>query len=490
MKTKLWLTGTMVLALGGIGCSDAPEAKEVSEITASRSTEMIRAASTSARVMSEMSSLESMGSAAAILQKTFGAVPLMGSPSTPCTDPKGCDSTPIVNPVPIDPTAADAQAALVEKYLKERIFIEANVEATEGDSTIFRIQGDDLCTTGERPADPDCVQAVDKLELRIRATRTDNDGLDLGFQFGAKRDEPVVLSFGKKTMAVAVDLGETKDTVQFLIPEAATALPRVMVGRVELRLTENGAQDVTFSTGILDAIRIEIDGERGGTHSFSTAKATPLSELRMDANAKRLSFELNLGTTEYKGPYGGTSSLSSQQLVYSLSGLSFEFSAEEGQNDFVIAHVGLGEAQSYMSLNGTKIITADLNALSGRHFDLNLSQGADGLPLVRVLPEFDLAAKFFMSPLKADPTAEVPSFYEDESYRVRLSGGGSPSIRPVDANTATGFPGGIQVVSGELSLQGKNASVTVPAGKCLVGKQAAAEGSHPLLGHFEARNCQ
>lgn len=488
MKTKFWLTGTVMLALGGIGCSDAPEAKEVSETAASRTSEMIRAASTSARVMSEMSSLESMGSTATILQKTFGAVPLMGTPGT-CTDPEGCSSTIPSNPVPTDPTEADAQAALLEKYLKERIFIEENVEATEGDSTIFRIHGDDLCTTGEYPADPGCVEAVDKMELRIRATRTDKDGLDLGFQFGSQRDEPVVLSFGQKTMAVVVDLGETKDAVQFLIPGSAAQLPRVMVGKVELRLTENGAQDLTFSTGILDAIRIERDRD-GGTHSFTTAKATPLSELRMDANAKRLSFDLNLGTTEYKGPYGGTSALANQQMVYSLSGLSFAFSAEEGQNDFVIAHVGLGEAQSYMSLNGTKIFTADLNAVSGRHFELNLSRGADGLPLVRVLPEFDLAAKFFLAPLKGDPAAEVPSFYEDQTYRVRLTGGGSPSIRPVDANTATGFPGGLQVVSGELSLQGKDAAVTVPAGKCLVGKEVAAEGSHPLLGHFEARDCQ
>jgi hypothetical protein len=488
MKTKFWLTGTMMLALGGVGCSDAPDAKEVSDTTAARTSEMIRAASASARVMSEMSSLESMGSAATILQKTFGAVPLMGAPST-CTDPAGCESEMPSNPVPSDPAAVEAQAALMEKYLRERIFTEANVEGTEGDSIFFRIQGDDVCTLGTAPADVSCVQSVDKLELRIRATRADKDGLDLGFQLGPNRDEPLVLSFAEKSMAVAVDLGETKDAVIFLAPEASAQLPKVMVGKVELRLTENGPQDLTFSTGILDAIRIEVD-EDGATHSFSTAKATPLSELRMNANAKRLSFALNLGTTEYKGPYGGTSSLSSQQVVYSLSGLSFEFNAEEAQNDFVIAHVGLGDAQSYMSLNGTKIVTADLNALSGRHFDLNLSKGADGLPLMRVLPEFDLAAKFFMAPLKADPTAEVPSFYEDQSYRVRLSGGGSPSIRPVDANTATGFPGGLQVVSGELSLQGKNATVTVPAGKCLVGKEVAAENSHPLLGYFEARDCQ
>ncbi|WP_224244954.1 hypothetical protein [Hyalangium gracile] len=489
MKTKFWLTGTMMMALCGVGCSDAPEAKEVSDTTATRTADMIRAASASARVMGEMSSFESLGSAASIFQDAFAKVPIMGSPAT-CEDPEGCDSplTPS-NPIPTDPAATEAQIALMEKLLRERIFTEANVEETDGDSTIFRISGDDVCSIDGAAPDADCVRAVDQLEVRIRATRTDKDGMDLGFQLGSKRDEPVVLSLGKDTSAVIVDLGESKDVVQLLAPEAAAELPRVMVGKVELRLTKNGEQDITFSTGILNAIQIELD-EDGATHSFSTAKATPLSELRMNAASKRVSFDLNLGTTEYKGPYGGTSALSSQQVVYSLSGLSFEFSAEEGQDDFVIAHVGLGQAQSYMSLNGKKVFTADLNAVSGRHFDLNLARGADGLPLVRVLPEFDLVAGAFMAPLKADPSAEVPSFYEDQTYRVRLSGSSAPSFRPVDANTATGFPGGLQVVSGELTLNGKDATVTVPAGKCLVGRDTVAEGGHPLLGHFEARDCQ
>jgi hypothetical protein len=488
MKTKFLLTGTVMMALCGIGCSNPPDAKEVADTTATRTGDMVRAASASARVMGEMSSFESLGSAADILSGSFAKVPIMGSPST-CTDPEGCSTSVPVNPIPTDPTAADAQAALLEKMLRERIFTEANVESTEGDSTIFRINGDDVCTTGDAAPDADCVKAVDQLEVRIRATNTGKDGLDLGFQLGAKRDEPLVLSFGKDTVAVIVDLAESKDAVVTLAPEAAAELPRVMVGKVELRLTKNGEQDLTFSTGILNAIQIEVDAD-GATHSFSTAKASPLSELRINEASKRVSFDLNLGTTEYKGPYGGTSSLSSQQVVYSLSGLSFAFSAEEGQEDFVIAHVGLGEAQSYMSLNGTKVLTADLNALSGRHFDLNLSRGADGLPLVRVLPEFDLVTKFLLAPLKADTTAEVPSFYEDQTYRVRLTGSSAPSFRPVAAHTTTGFPGGLQVVSGELTLNGKEAQVTVPAGKCLVGKETLAEGAHPLLGHFATSDCQ
>jgi hypothetical protein len=489
MKTKFWLAGTLMLAVGGIGCSDAPSAKEVSDTTASKTGDMIRAASASARAMNQLSSLESLNSAAAILQKSFGAVPITGSPTT-CTEPDGdCSWSMPTNPVPADPAASDEQARQLEKYLRERIFTEENVEGTEGDSTIFRIGGDDVCAVGNAAPAAGCVQAVDQLELRIRATSTDDDGLDLGFQLGANRDEPLVLSFGKKTAAVIVDLGESKDAIKVLSPEAAQELPRVMVGRVELRLTENGQEDITLSTGILDAVRFEVD-EEDGVISFSSAKSNPLTTLRADGKNKRLDFALNLGTTEFSAPYGGTSSLSGQKSTYSLSGLSFEFSAQEGKDDFVIAHIGLGDAQSYVSVGNTKIFTADLNMLSNRHFDLNLSQGADGLPLVRVLPEFDLAAKFFLAPLKADPMAEVPSFYEDASYRVRLSGGGAPSFRPVEANTTTGFPGGLQVVSGELSLQGDGASVTVPAGKCLVGKEAAAEGSHPLLGHFETRDCQ
>lgn len=487
MKTKFWLTGTMMMALCGIGCSSPPSAKEVSDTTASRTSDMIRATSASVRVMGDMSAFKSLGSAADILQGSFGKVPVTGSPST-CTDPNGCTTTTVPS-IPSDSASADAEAALVEKYLRERIFIDANVESTDGDSTIFRIHGTDVCTPMDSTAavDADCVKAVDQLELRIRATSTGNDGLDLGFQLSAKHTEPLVLSFGKDTVAVDVDLAQSKDAIQFLSPDAAQELPRVMVGKLELRLTKNGDQDLTFSTGVLDAIQVEVDSD-SGTQSFSTGKANPLSELRMDGVNKRVTFDLNLGTTEYKGPYGGTSSLSSQQVVYSLSGLSFAFSAQEGQDDFVVAHVGIGDAQSYMSLNGTKVFTADLNAASGRHFDLNLSKGADGLPLVRVLPEFDLVTKFFLAPLKADATADVPSFYEDQTYHVRL-GGSSPSIRPVEANSATGFPGGLQVVSGELSMQGTDATVTVPAGKCLVSTDTVPQNGHPLLGHFQTRDC-
>ena len=488
MRRKLLFGSAVLLTLGSVACSNPPEAQEVADLTASRSADMVRGMGNGMRMMSEMSSMQSLGDSATLLQGAFSEVPLTGAPSCP---PEGCDGPtagPTTPGVP-DPTVTDAQAALLEKYLRERVFTEATVEATDGDSTLFRLMGEDLCTTGSAPADPVCVAEVDRMELRVRATRSGEKGLNLELLIGPERAGPVTLRFEPKSVAVVMDLSGAKAALVFLNPEAAQSLPKVMAGQLELRLTENGPQDLTFSTAILGDIRVELDAS-GATHAFTTAKTNPLSSLRMEGPAKRATFELNLGATEYRGPYqSAAAELAGKEMVLSLSGLSFAFSAEEGKEDFVVAHVGLGEAQSYVSLDGTKLFTADLNALSGRHFDLNLSRGADGLPLVRVLPEFDLVTRFFLQPLKVDATASVPPFYEDETYRVRLSGGGTPSLRPVPGDETTGFPGGLRVVSGELSLEAGGTAVTVPAGSCLVGKDVAAEGAHPLLGHFEASAC-
>jgi hypothetical protein len=482
-KGKLWLTGTALLALGTAACSDPPEAEEVADATAGRSAQMVREVGTSLRMMSEMSSMQGMGNAASVLQGSFAGVPFMGG--------GGTQPSPTPSPMPgaPDPATTDAQAALLEKYLRERIFTEQNVESQEGDSVTFRLTGEDVCTTGSAPVEPMCAAEVDRLQVRIRATRAGKDGMDLELLIGPNQARPLTLSFAPKTAAVVVDLAGAKEALVVFSPGAAQGLPRTMNGRVEARLTENGPQDITFSTSILDAIRVEMVDMTGAVRSFSTAATSPLTSMRMEGQAQRASFELNLGATEFRGPYGGTSALAGKPMVVSLSGLSYAFSAQEGQQDFTLAHLGIGQVQSYVSLDGTKLVTADLNALSGRHFDLQLSQGADGLPLMRVVPEFDLALRFFLQPLRADPMASVPPYYEDQSYRVRLSGGGGPSVRPVPADTATGFPGGLKVVSGELALEATGASVTVPTGSCLVGKAQPDEGAHPLLGYFESRAC-
>jgi hypothetical protein len=387
-----------------------------------------------------------------------------------------------------DETTSQAQAALVEKYLRERIFIEANVEETKGSSTTFRITGEDLCSDGSTVAAPECVAEVDKYELRIRATNKGNEGLDLELLFGPNRSEPLSLSFTDVRVGMTVDLGGVKDTVKYLNPE--TELPRVMVGRVELALTSKGPQDVELQTSVLDALSVEWDSAEGA-YAFSTAKASPLSELKVwrkdGANWARIA--LNLGTTEIRTPYSGTKAeLSGKQYVASLSGLSYAMEAQEGSEALTLAHIGLGQAQSYLAVGSHKLATVDLNALSGRHFDLHVAKGTDGVAVLSVRPEFDLSVFTDTEPVYEYAPGEPAIDDFRKTFQVRLSGGDAPSVRAVPANTATGFPGGLQVVSGELSVAINDSRVTVPSSKCLV-KESTTTGSTTGVG-FQARDCQ
>lgn len=492
MKTNLWLTGTLALALGAVGCSSPPEAKEVAEVTASHSGEMVRGVSSSLRMMSQMSAFGGLGEAANILTGSFSGVPVTGTPTCGTPDTAPCTPT---TPMPVmsapDEATTEAVAGLMEKYLRERIFTEANVEKTEGDATVFLLQGDDLCSDGTYAPSPSCVESVNKAELRIRASYL-GKGMNLELLVGPSRSEPMSLAFDEKRVGLTLDLQGIKDTVQFLSPESATQLPRVMVGRVELALTSAGPQDITFETSILEAMRLEMDSSTG-TFSFSSDKAAPLTSVRtwQQNGATHASFALDLNTTEIRMPYSGTSAqLSGKQWVVSLSGMSYQMEAADHAEQLVVAHLGLGDAQTYVALGDEKLVTVDLNRFSGRHFDLTMYKGADGLPVVAVKPEFDMSLGLNLASLATDPSYEMPSYYNNETYRVQLSGGIAPSVRPVPANETTGFPGGLQVVTGALSLSATGANVSVATGQCLVGRDTAPEGSHPLLGHLEARDCQ
>jgi hypothetical protein len=483
---KFWVTGTVALALGAVGCQPpAPEPEEVAEVTAKRSGELVRNMGSSMRTLSNLSALKTLTDVASSVGG-FANVNVGGGLQA-LSITRMAQETPLPMPGTPDEVTSQAQAALVEKYLRERIFIEANVEETKGSSTTFRVTGEDLCSDGSAPATPECVASVDKYELRIRATNKGKDGLDLELLFGPDRAEPLSFSFSDVRVGMIVDLGGVKSTVKHLSPE--TELPRVMVGRVELALTSKGPQDVELRTAILDALSVEWDMATGA-YAFSTAKVSPLTETRVwqkdGANWARVA--LNLATTEIRIPYSGAKAeFSGKQYVASLSGLSYAMEAQEGAEALTLAHLGLGQAQSYLALGNHKLATVDLNALSGRHFDLHVAKGTDGVAVLSVRPEFDLSVFTDMGPTYEYTEGQQPIDFRT-NFNLRLSGGDAPSVRRVPANTSTGFPGGLQVVSGELSMTVNDSRVTVPASKCLVREGSTTES--PSGVGFQARDCQ
>ena len=60
----------------------------------------------------------------------------------------------------------DAQVAQIRKFLKERIFVEENLESSDSFSATFRVPGSAICSDGTTAADPACVSQVARFPPR------------------------------------------------------------------------------------------------------------------------------------------------------------------------------------------------------------------------------------------------------------------------------------------------------------------------------------
>ncbi|GHG92640.1 hypothetical protein [Comamonas sp. JC664] len=480
-NSRPWLAAVAAFAFVASGCDNEEpiDARKVADVAATRSAQMLKGVGASMRTTGNLSSLHGLDGALASLGAGFEGVPL---PALPL----GTEGTSL-----FAPETTDAQAEQLARFLRERIFTEANVESSEGNTLLFRLKGSEVCTDGTERPDEGCVRAVDAAELRIRATSLGNDSLELELLIGPNRVEPMSLRFLPKVASFVVDLGGLKGAVAQLAAGMEAFLPPVMVGQVEFKVTEAGAQHWIFSTSILDALRLEMALPEG-TFAFSFARAEPLMAFEADSVANRVRVALDLNTTEVRLPYLGTApGLRGKDWTLSLAGLSYAFEATEDATDFSLERVGLGDAQSHLRLGDDTLFSLDLNAQSGRHFSATLTSGADGAPLLKVQPEFDLVTRFYLAPLKADPSMEIPAAYEDASYRLRLSGGnGTPTLRAVPANASTGFKGGLQLVTGELLLAANDTQVVVSQGQCLVSATPASGETASLLAYLSAGNCE
>ncbi|MBI3181780.1 MAG: hypothetical protein HYZ28_06520 [Myxococcales bacterium] len=486
-------SAVVLLGVGAVACERPPAPEEIAARTASKASELIRGANEAAQSANGASSLSSVTAAVNAMRGSFDSVPVSGEARCP---PGATCATVEARP-PTAPAQQEVESATekMARFLGERVFTKENVESTEPGGAVFRLEGTDLCTNGEQVPTPECIEEVDRLEVRVRAVTGPGEAVDLYLWIGPDRRQPLVLKIREGSLSAAVDLAELKAVLELAQAGGSSAALPVMSGQLELLLERHGEGDYGLGLSVLKEISIVATDEVGATRSFITAAKTPVWAFRIEGPRRRITFDLDLGVTQYTFPYAPDVSAfgrAGQQMTLHLSGLSFAFSAEEGQRDFVVAHLGLGEAQSYLTLDKHTLFTADLNRLSGRHFDVSMEAGADGLPAIRVLPELDLSAGFFLRPLMVDPDAYVPSFYEDERYRLRLSGGSAPAVKPLRPAPEKGFPGGLEVLSGELRLETDRAGVppvVVKQGQCLLDRSSIDPSAHPLLGHFEVRAC-
>jgi len=371
----------------------------------------------------------------------------------------------------------------LSRYLSERVFTDANVEASDAGSATFRLQGDDLCpfllpdgTSSLLSApgavlDAGCVSDVDQLELRIRAVEPASDALDLTLQLGPARAAPLTLELRTRSVALVVSLEGVKGTLDFLHGvDASVPVPLAMTGTVDLQVTFNRevgeAVDVTLSSSIRQAVDVKVQ-DANGTSELTTAARSPWASLQVDGVDRKVAAVLDLGKTTLSTPYQ-TVSGAWQQETATLGGLGFAFSAQEGQaGEFAISNVGLGDEETSVFLGGQRTLAVNL---APRHFAVSFrADPADpGRTIFTLDPSFSLSAFFDNRPYENPEPATAGMTY---TWSLTAAAG-QPAVEPYTwSRGAPWYDGGtaLKVVNGTLSLtDGNGGSVVVAEGQCLL----------------------
>jgi hypothetical protein len=413
---------------------------------------------------------------------------------------------------------------LVE-LLRDRILIEANLEAETSTSATYRIGADVLCeddapdvTSGasDGELDPECVDEVERLQPRVVLTSPSEGDIDLTLQLGAEHHEPLTLALYHDSLGVRLDLGEALAVARELGDEEDVENIDALAGVVELRLVEHAARDYSLEVNVLEAIETQIDSE-GQSLTASLAASSPAWNVSIDGNSQTLSAGIDLGALRISGPLRAFASLfegddeelapgdafapsieeeETPRRVYRgalelfLAGLSGTVSYTANTDVLAFDDLGYGDATSTIKHDGNTLLSLDLNANAGRHVNLRVSPAPDGGAQVSITPSFDLQLAFAFHHI-ADQFEELSESLLDSTLRVWFEGN-APTLHVGDER--------FQVTSGTLHVESSanpEANVTVEAGMCLGGtaESDSVEGdeseleSAPLLS-LEAVACE
>jgi hypothetical protein len=374
-------------------------------------------------------------------------------------------------------------------FLKQHVFTPANYE---GDG-VYLLHGADLCpkTAGGTP-DADCVSKFDQVQFRIKAKAFSDDHVELTLLIGPTRLAPLIMTLSATSISLAVELADAKAALQYVagIYGQSITLPAVLEGRISATYTRNAAQDLTFSFAVERSVRVEgTFPDMGGDYKFSTAARTPLFSVRVNGKARTISASVDVGPTSLQAPWQQVdpSSLTAGTMTIDLRGLTGAVTVADGATSVKLTGLGLGGGTSSLQLDGTSLLAVTLNPGSDGKFSLEVSPVAGAQPRIAVDPSFDLSLAFDLRKLRDAGDSIDPALVQD-TYRVKFDGT-TPTAQPIDSTST--FEGGLKVISGQIAISSAASSqtVTVHAGKCLVGDDPVTAGENAITGRFAERDC-
>ncbi|MGC4086989.1 MAG: hypothetical protein QM756_03625 [Polyangiaceae bacterium] len=399
------------------------------------------------------------------------------------------------------------------KVMKEDVFTPENLESEDGQSAVYRLSPEFLCKGGSDVAapaptpggsvpdtatstlDPECVQHVSELQPRLRLTSPSDGNVDAALLLTAQKHNPLTLALRSDGVALQVDLGELKATLDSA--HQNTGELASMSGKLEFELKRNAELDYSFRFNVLSSLSANIMDSLMQQVAYTLAGNKPSFEVRLDGNAHQVTGTYHFGAFGVKGPLNALYKTDADDpsaephtpytglIDLLLAGFDGSVTFDGNRDRINLTGVGLGNASSTLKHDGNLLAQLDINKNNGRHFDVSVERNADDQTTLSFSPTFDLDLLLNFASLK-NQIADIPTYALSDRLRVFFDGP-SPSVRAE--------PDQLRVISGTLKLESQStpdANLSVAPGMCLLESDAdtTAEPAHELLGSFSSGACQ
>jgi len=392
----------------------------------------------------------------------------------------------------------DQAASELRKLMEQRLFVDSNLEGNDGTTATYLLKPDPTCRplpADDAPAgtvpdiDAHCQDELTKVAVRIAVTH-DGDGEKLAVEIGPSRLQLVAFIVHSDFLAADIDLAMAKAATDYIDAQLGTDAPSSsfdrLAGTLRFSLKRLGDQKVMAAFSILQAVDV---AETNGP-ALSTAAADPAYALTGDGVSKLATLQVGMGATEIDDPWDpqGTGAVNRDEKV-TVGGAYGTYTLDETAKKITLADVGMGEEK--VSVRGMTILDLNLNADAMRRFSGVVTVNADDTVHVELTPTFNVTLAYDYQSIASELVSPPSAATLHDSYGIVLANGSSGVA--FDTVKATGtFTGGVKVVAGTLTVSAASApdaTVTVPAGKCLSSPAAAPAGTNPLLGALAVGDC-
>lgn len=424
---------TSALALLSFAC--APDPKVVAERTATDVQSLVREAWVSAEGTNQWPTLDS-----SLLALGVSAEARASSARMPAV------------------TSLDTSLDSLKKRVG-KIFAESNIVDRGGGALTFTVRGVDVCTTDTGSLDASCADSIDKQHLAIRAS----GDLDLALLVGTEKAELFTLQIRKGvSIAVIVDLARASAAMAaFQTAQSGATVTYTFdaKGRVELRLTKNGAGDFTLSSAVLEPVTYAMTGSDGVTRSATVGAKNPVASIHLEGPAKKATLQYGYGEVRYTGllrDYFGTETTSARPLEVFLSGAGFSLVFEDGKTAR-LESAGLGTGTSTIKSGADTLLSLDFNKDQGRTVAATWEPTAQGFKL-NFTPGLQLNAHVGLGAIES-PTYVVSPEHRNATYTASfLAPGSAPSVE-FFTHRATSEAPFARLLVGELKLAVDDAAI-------------------------------